>query len=185
MRGLFRNFPPRMVSRKCTCQLSCGFTLPMAAAIPPSAITVCALPNSDLVRIATRLPAWRPAIAARSPAPPAPMISTSNVSLCSCSPRIEGPVIRSPRFAAASGLRAGDSPAGSSDDPEVGDVAGRDEPDVHVGQHQRAQGGPGQLHVFGVERGDPRPHLVADRVAGEMPQLPAEDVPAGAARRGV
>ena len=57
IRGLFRNFPPRMVSRKCTCQLSLGFTLPMAAAAPPSAMTVCALPNSDLEMIAVFRPA--------------------------------------------------------------------------------------------------------------------------------
>jgi hypothetical protein len=66
-----------MVSRKCTCQLSWLFTLPMEAAMPPSAITVCALPNSDLQITATRRPASRAAIAARSPAPPAPMTRTS------------------------------------------------------------------------------------------------------------
>ena len=37
-----------MVSPKCTCQLSLVLTLRIAAAQPPSAITVCALPNSDL-----------------------------------------------------------------------------------------------------------------------------------------
>ena len=66
-----------MVSRKCTCQLSFGFTLPMAAAQPPSAITVCALPNSDLEMTAVFLPAWRASIAARSPEPPAPITTTS------------------------------------------------------------------------------------------------------------
>ena len=71
------NLPPRMVSRKCTCQLSCGLTLPIDAAIPPSAITVWAFPNSDLQMIAVRMPASRAAIAARKPAPPAPMITTS------------------------------------------------------------------------------------------------------------
>ena len=40
MRQLFKNFPPRIVSRKCTCQLSLLLTFPIAAAIPPSAITV-------------------------------------------------------------------------------------------------------------------------------------------------
>ena len=45
-----------MVSRKWTRQLSFGFTLPMAAAQPPSAMTVCALPNSDLEMIAVFLP---------------------------------------------------------------------------------------------------------------------------------
>ena len=48
MRQLLSILPPRMVSRKWTCQLSSGHTLPMAAAMPPSAMTVCALPSSDL-----------------------------------------------------------------------------------------------------------------------------------------
>ena len=77
IRGLFMNFPPRMVSRKCTCQLSFGFTLPIAAAAPPSAMTVCALPNSDLEMIAVFLPRARAEIAARSPEPPAPITTTS------------------------------------------------------------------------------------------------------------
>ena len=50
------NLPPRMVSRKWTCQLSLLFTLPIEAAMPPSAMTVCALPNSDLQMIAVRRP---------------------------------------------------------------------------------------------------------------------------------
>ena len=54
IRQLFRNLPPRMVSRKCTCQESFALTLPIAAAQPPSAITVCALPNNDLDTTATR-----------------------------------------------------------------------------------------------------------------------------------
>src|SRR5213596_1153005 len=56
MRQLFRSFPPRMVSRKWTFQLSSGHTLPSAAAMPPSAITVCALPRSDLHTIAVFAP---------------------------------------------------------------------------------------------------------------------------------
>ena len=66
-----------MVSPKCTIQLSFGLTLPIAAAQPPSAITVCALPNSDLEMIAVRLPACRASMAARSPEPPAPITTTS------------------------------------------------------------------------------------------------------------
>ena len=54
MRQLLRNLPPRIVSRKCTCQLSSGQTLPSAAATPPSAMTVCALPSSDLQTSAVR-----------------------------------------------------------------------------------------------------------------------------------
>ena len=49
----------------------------MAAAIPPSAMTVCALPSSDLVTTPTETPAADASIAARKPAPPAPMIRTS------------------------------------------------------------------------------------------------------------
>ena len=49
-------------------------TLAMAAAMPPSAITVCALPSSDLHTTPTRAPCASASIAARKPAPPAPMI---------------------------------------------------------------------------------------------------------------
>ena len=77
IRQLFRNLPPRIVSRKCTCQLSRGLTLPIAAAAPPSAMTVCALPNSDLEMTAVFLPAALASIAARSPEPPAPITTTS------------------------------------------------------------------------------------------------------------
>ena len=66
-----------MVSRKCTSQLSSGQRLPMAAAMPPSAITVCALPSSDLQTIAVFAPASWAAIAARRPEPPAPITTTS------------------------------------------------------------------------------------------------------------
>jgi hypothetical protein len=77
MRQLFRSLPPRMVSRKWTFQLSSFQTFPIAAAMPPSAMTVCAFPRSDLQMSAvfTRLPLA--SIAARSPAPPAPMTITS------------------------------------------------------------------------------------------------------------
>ncbi len=66
-----------MVSRKCTIQLSFGLELPIAAAQPPSAITVCALPNSDLEMIAVLSPACLASIAARRPEPPAPITTTS------------------------------------------------------------------------------------------------------------
>ena len=68
-----------MVSRKCTSQLSSGQRLPIAAAMPPSAITVWALPSSDLHTIAVLAPASWAAIAARRPAPPAPITTTSCV----------------------------------------------------------------------------------------------------------
>ena len=45
--------------------------------MPPSAITVCALPNKDLQMMAVRRPCSLASIAALSPAPPAPMTTTS------------------------------------------------------------------------------------------------------------
>jgi len=57
----------RASCRGVTIQLSFEFMLPMDAAAPPSAMTVCALPNSDLEMIAVRLPACRASIAARRP----------------------------------------------------------------------------------------------------------------------
>ena len=77
MRQLLSILPPRMVSRKWTCQLSWGQTLPSAAAMPPSAMTVWALPSSDLQMRAVRAPRADASMAARSPAPPAPMTMTS------------------------------------------------------------------------------------------------------------
>ncbi|CAB4872858.1 unannotated protein [freshwater metagenome] len=66
-----------MVSQKWTFQPSFEFTLAMDAAMPPSAMTVCALPKRDLLITATVLPASRASTAARRPAPPAPMTTTS------------------------------------------------------------------------------------------------------------
>ena len=77
MRQLLRYWPPRMVSAKWTRQLSRSSTLPMAAAMPPSAMTVCALPSSDLQTRPTFTPAAEASMAARRPAPPAPITSTS------------------------------------------------------------------------------------------------------------
>ena len=58
-------------------QLSSGATLPSAAARPPSAITVWALPSSDLQTRPVCAPASAAAIAARSPEPPEPSTRTS------------------------------------------------------------------------------------------------------------
>src|ERR1043166_3933769 len=66
-----------MVSEKCTFQLSRSSTLESEAAIPPSAITVCAFPKRDLQINPTETPCADASMAARSPAPPAPMTSTS------------------------------------------------------------------------------------------------------------
>ena len=77
MRQLLSSLPPRMVSRKWTFQLSSGQTFPRAAAIPPSAMTVWALPSSDLQMRAVRAPWAQASMAARRPAPPAPTTMTS------------------------------------------------------------------------------------------------------------
>src|SRR5215207_685348 len=116
-----------MVSRKWTCQLSFELTLPMAAAAPPSAITVWALPNSDLQMIAVRMPCSRAAIAARRPAPPAPITSTSK----SCHSGVSGVWLVS----VIAILLA--------DQAQVGDPAGGHRHDVEVGQQQGRERGPG------------------------------------------
>ncbi len=77
MRQWLSSLPPRMVSRKWTFQLSSGQTLPMAAAMPPSAMTVWALPSRLLQMTAVLAPASWAAMAARRPAPPAPTTTTS------------------------------------------------------------------------------------------------------------
>ena len=56
-----------MVSPKWVFQLSFGLVLPIAAAQPPSAITVWALPNSDLDTTATFRPRSRASMTARKP----------------------------------------------------------------------------------------------------------------------
>src|SRR5262249_26333388 len=80
IRQLLAYWPPRIVSAKWTRQLSRSSTLAIAAAMPPSAMTVWALPSSDFVITATFTPAADASTAALSPAPPAPITSTS----CSC-----------------------------------------------------------------------------------------------------
>src|SRR3954468_14338572 len=162
MRKLLRNFPPRMVSRKWTIQLSRELTLPIAAAAPPSAMTVCALPNRDLEMIAVFLPASRASIAARRPAPPAPITTTSYV--CRSILVIGGSLV---------------------EEAQVGDPVGGNRHDVGVGQHQRAERDPRQLHVLAVQLRHQGPGLVAHRVLREVLQLAADDVPAGVAGRRV
>src|SRR5882672_9723102 len=152
-----------MVSRKWTIQLSLLFTLPIAAAAPPSAITVCALPNSDLEMIAVFLPASRASIAARSPAPPAPITTTSY--WC----RSSSVIVSSP----------------SAYEPQVGEPAGGHGHYVEVGQRQGAQGDPGQQHVPAIQLGHEDPELVPHRVLGEVLEPPAGDVPAGVAAQRV
>src|SRR5262245_39767979 len=139
MRQLFSILPPRIVSRKCTCQLSSGHTLPMAAAMPPSAITVCALPSSDLQMRAVFAPCALASMAARSPAPPAPITLTSYswVSYASllairCPPERSG---------------EGSARRVSSEEPQIADDAHGQEPHVHVSQPHREEADPGKQHV--------------------------------------
>src|SRR3954468_19289377 len=157
MRQWLSIFPPRMVSRKCTRQLSSGQALPMAAAIPPSAMTVCALPSSDLQTTAVRAPLSWASIAARRPAPPAPTTTTSY----SC---FSSSISRAP-----------------SEEAEVGDRVRGEQEDVEVGERDAEQRGPGELHVVGVQPRDDRPEAVAQRVPGEVVEPAAHDVPAGVA----
>ena len=56
IRGLLRSLPPTIVSRKWTCHESAAATWPSAAATPPSAMTVWALPSSDLQTSPTSAP---------------------------------------------------------------------------------------------------------------------------------
>src|ERR1700743_1964955 len=157
MRQLFRNFPPRMASRKCTCQLSLELALPIEAAQPPSAITVCALPNNDLQITATRRPCCRASIAARRPEPPAPITSTSYA--CRSTSVIDS-----------------QSLSRASEDPHVRDPPGGHQPDVQVGQRDPHQRRPGQLHVVAVEEGNLLPELVAQRGLREGLELATHDV---------
>src|SRR5665213_687729 len=130
---LFRYCPPLMVSAKWTRQLSRLSTLPIAAAIPPSAITVCALPSSDLHTSPTFAPCAAASIAARKPAPPAPMTSTS------CSIVWYSMVI---------GRSSGRAPL---ENPPVVPDTHRAHPDVQVGERDPDEAHPRPLHMPAVE----------------------------------
>src|ERR1700730_4553351 len=69
---------PLTVSYMCHLQSS-GPMLPSAAATPPCAATVCERVENTLVMQAVRSPACEQPTVARSPAPPAPTTTTSNV----------------------------------------------------------------------------------------------------------
>ncbi len=81
IRQSFKYCPPPHCICKCTFQLSRSSTFDNAAAIPPSAITVCALPSNDLHTKPTETPLAAASVAARRPAPPAPITSTA-VTVC-------------------------------------------------------------------------------------------------------
>src|SRR5262249_25046500 len=147
MRQLLSILPPRMVSRKWTCQLSSFQTLPIAAAMPPSAMTVCALPSSDLQTSAVRTPCPEASMAARSPAPPAPMTMTSYSKLSYGSVAIRRP--------------------SRQEDPHVVNDAHGHQPHVDIGQPHPDQADPREQHVPLVQPRDRAPERVLRRRAGE------------------
>src|SRR5579862_6520124 len=131
MRQTFRNLPPRIVSRKCTFQLSRLSTLPIAADMPPSAMTVCALPSSDFDTTPVDSFCALHSIAARRPAPPAPTTSTS-CSMVWISDTSRAMVFSAPGV-------------------EVVDHAGGAQPHVDVRDHDPDERRPRELHVARVE----------------------------------
>src|SRR5215470_8924918 len=142
MRQLLISLPPFMVSAKWASQLSRPATLPSAAAMPPSAITVWALPSSDLHRTSTRAPPEAAAMAALIPAPPAPMTSTS-VSTVS----YETSATLAPR----SGRKGTEL----------------EQADVEVHSPDREHADPGPTVVADVEHGHALPQLIPGAVAAE------------------
>ena len=118
MRQLLSSLPPRIVSRKWTFQLSSGQTLPSAAAMPPSAITVWALPRSDL-QISAVSSALRRGLDRRAQ-PGAAGADDQDVVLVRL-------VLR------------------PSEEPQVTDGAHGDEADVEVGQGHSEEADPGEV----------------------------------------
>src|SRR4029453_8184604 len=121
--------------------------------MPPSAMTVCALPSSDLHTTAVRAPASWASIAARRPAPPAPTTTTSY----SCR---SSSIRRTP----------------SSEEPKVRDRVRGQQEDVEVGEGDAEQREPRELHVPAVESRHHPPRLVAQRVLREVVDPAADDV---------
>src|SRR5687767_12532370 len=156
MRQLLRYWPPRMVSAKCTFQSSRSSTLASDAATPPSAMTVCAFPSSDLQTRPTDTPWAAASTAARRPAPPAPMTSTS----CSCV-SYSGMAIVVPRL---------------EDDPEIADHAHGHEPDVEIGETHAEEREPREHRMALVEPGEEVPEHVAGRRLREGVDVTAADV---------
>src|SRR5438105_863998 len=123
-----------MVSAKCCCHVSCGSTVASAAFIPPAASEVWASRRPRFPTTRTAAPASRAAMAARIPAPPVPITTTSetavptfalpgiDASSSGCSDRreryrLEAPAHRCPHH------RSEDEPAGrgrASTAPESG-----------------------------------------------------------------
>src|SRR5262245_35645303 len=139
-----------MVSAKCTRQLSRSSTLASAAATPPSAITVCALPSNDLHTTPTFTPEAAASIAARNPAPPAPITSTSYGYV---------------RYSA------------TLQDSPVGPDTHRAEADVNIGEAHRAEACPRQFLVGPVQAGDAIVELVPHRVLRNLVECASDQMP--------
>src|SRR5258708_4786350 len=108
--------------------------------MPPSAMTVWALPSSDLQTRPTDTPAADASIAARSPAPPAPITRTSNSCVSNSVMKTSSHSLKEPNV--------------------VPDPLGA-EPDVDVGEADAEKRYPGPQRVPFVEPGDRTPGLVA------------------------
>src|SRR5262245_22391199 len=123
--------------------------------MPPSAITVWALPSSDLVTSATEQPIADASMAARRPAPPAPMTSTS----CSW---VSIDSMGSPRRCARLRLVEGQvEEVLEGHEHRVADHAHRAHAHVEVGEAHREQADPRPAHVVLVEPADHAPRLLA------------------------
>src|SRR5262249_52084023 len=168
-----------MVSRKCTCQLSSGHTLRSAAAIPPSAMTVWALPRSDLQTMAVRTPWVAASMAARRPAPPAP-ITTTSYSWTSCWVRPFMLLPSLPFDRTAFGLWPR-----SEDDAEVPDDPHRHQADVEISQADAEEREPREGRVPLVQPGDELPQGVTGRRLRELVHRSAAEVAAAVTRERV
>src|SRR5438132_4801940 len=116
--------------------------------MPPSAMTVCALPRSDLQTIAVFAPCAVASIAARSPAPPAPMTTTSK----SCVVVISG------------------------DPPWIVEDAHREKAYVEVGEGDDDEARPGPARVPRVQPVGERPEPEAQRLSVEAVEIAAEEI---------
>src|SRR5438067_3009332 len=142
--------------------------LPIAAAIPPSAITVCALPRSDLQIRPTLTPFAAASMAARKPAPPAPMTRTS-YECCSIGMLQEPDVVPDAHRAQA--------------DIHVGECNGEqaDERPVHVPAIEAARAVVGELagltprQLVEITAGDVPHRMATERVAGKEHDIGGED----------
>src|SRR5690606_30515275 len=110
------------------------------AAMPPSAITVCALPSKLLLMTPVDRPSWLQPIAARNPAPPAPITTTSCSKVWISETSISVPGV------------------------EVSDHAHGDHAHVEIGEGDPEQADHRELHVPLVEPGRELPQRELRRV---------------------